>query len=468
MRRLALIAALITGCVSPGAGSASPSITVTPSTAPSVVTTSGPTTSPSPTPKNDTDWPAYHRDPARLGQGATGSFSSVDVAWTSGALDGDVYAEPLVVRGLAIVATERNSVYALDERTGATVWHTTFGAPVDGNSLPCGNIKPVTGITGTPVADPAAGIVYVVAFEQPAHHELYALDIATGATRFHRTVDAPGADPAVHQERGALALANGRVYVPYGGLAGDCGSYRGSVVGASATAATGDLVSYRVPNSREVGIWAPSGIAVDANGKLFVATGNGQDTAAYAFSDAVIRLSADLQVEDWWGPTDWLALDRTDTDVGSVGPSILPGGLAVVGGKSGVVYVLRAADLGHLGAEISKAKVCGAVFGGFAFAAGVLYVPCTDGLAAVQIGSNGSITPLWRGPRSASGPPILVAGAVWLTDPATGTLYALDPANGQTRFQRQLGAMQHFTTPGAAGTEILVVAGGHAIALQTR
>jgi outer membrane protein assembly factor BamB len=108
------------------------------------------------------------------------------------------------------------------------------------------------------------------------------------------------------------------------------------------------------------------------------------------------------------------------------------------------------------------------VFGGFAFAAGVLYVPCTDGLAAVQIGSDGSITPLWRGPRSASGPPILVAGAVWLTDPATGTLYALDPANGQTRFQRQLGAMQHFTTPGAAGTEILVVAGGHAIALQPR
>ena len=469
VRRLALIAVLCSACASPGATTANPSITVTPATAPpSAIGTPAATVSSSPSLKNDTDWPAYHRDAARLGQGAPGSFTTVDVAWTSGALDGDVYAEPIVVRGLVIVATERNSVYALDERTGGTLWHTTFGTPVDGNSLPCGNIKPVTGITGTPVADPDSGVVYAVAFEQPAHHELYALDVATGATRFHRPVDAPGADPKVHQERGALALANGRVYVPYGGLAGDCGNYRGSVVGVSATAATADLVSYSVPNSREVGIWAPSGIAVDANGKLFVATGNGQDTAAYAFSDAVIRLSADLQVEDWWGPTDWLALDSTDTDVGSVGPSLLPGGLAVVGGKSGIVYVLHAAALGHLGGEISKAKVCAGVFGGFSFAADVLYVPCTDGLAAVQIGSDGSITPLWRGPRSGPGPPILVAGAVWLVDPASGTLYALDLHTGQPRFQRQLGAMQHFTTPGAAGTEILVVAGGHAIAFQTR
>jgi outer membrane protein assembly factor BamB len=460
---LALLAALVTACASPAGVAATASITVAPSTAPPGATATLP---PTPSPKRDTDWPTYHRDPARLGQGAAGSFSAVDVAWVSGALDGDVYAEPIVVRGLVIVATERNSVYALDERTGATRWHATFGPPVDGNSLPCGNIKPVTGITGTPVADPASGLVYVVAFEQPAHHELYAIDAVTGMTRFHRTVDPPGADPKVHQERGALALANGRVYVPYGGLAGDCGNYRGSVVGASATAAVGDLLSYRVPNSREVGIWAPSGIAVDASGTLFVATGNGQDTQAYAFSDAVIRLSADLQVEDWWGPTDWLALDRTDTDVGSVGPSLLPGGIAVVGGKSGIVYVLRAADLGHLGGEVNKAKVCGGVFGGFAFAAGVLYVPCTDGLAAVQIGSDGSLRTLWRGPRSATGPPIVVAGAVWLTDPASGTLYALDLASGQPRVQRQLGPMQHFTTPGAAGTEILVAAGGTVIALQ--
>jgi len=482
--RVAVAAVILASCASPEVASRSPSASAAVS---STAVASVPAASASPSPSaatpspsraissvppaavsSDTDWPTYHRDGARLGQGVAGSFTAVDVAWTSGALDGDVYAEPIVARGLVIVATERNSVYALDARTGATAWRTTFGAPVDGTTLPCGNIKPVTGITGTPVADPATGFVYAVAFEQPAHHELYALDLATGAVRFHRTVDAPGADPRVHQERGALALANGRVYVPYGGLAGDCGNYRGTVVGASATSAAGDLVSYRVPNSREAGIWAPSGIAVDQNGKLFVATGNGQDSQAYAFSDAVIRLSADLVAEDWWGPTDWLQLDRGDVDVGSVGPSILPGGLAVVGGKSGFVYVLRADALGNLGGELNKAKVCASAFGGFAYAAGVLYVPCTDGLAAVQVGSDASLRVLWRGPRSATGPPILVAGAVWLVDPGSGTLWALDLGSGQVRFQRQLGAMQHFVTPGAAGTEILMAAGGKVIALQPR
>ena len=462
----ALLVVLVAACSSP-AGTAAPSITATPSTAAPSVARTG-TATPGASAKSDADWPGYHRDAARLGQGAGGSFTAVDVAWTSGALDGDVYAEPIVARGLVIVATERNSMYALDAKTGSTIWHTTFGAPVDASTLPCGNIRPVTGITGTPVADPAAGLVYAVAFEQPAHHELYALDVATGAVKFHRTVDAPGADPKVHQERGALALANGRVYVPYGGLAGDCGSYRGTVVGANAAANTGDLLSFRVANSREVGIWAPSGIAVNASGKLFVATGNGADTQAYAFSDAVLRLSADLQLEDWWGPTDWQTLDRGDTDVGSVGPSLLPGGRVVVGGKSGFVYVLNENALGNLGAEVNKAKVCGGAFGGFAFADGVLYVPCTDGLAAAQLGSDGGLTVVWRGPRSATGPPIVVAGAVWLTDPASGTLYALDPANGQVRFQRQLGAMQHFVTPAAAGTEILMAAGGKVIALQPR
>ena len=474
---VALAAVVFTSCATPGVASPSPNASPAASlTAPASLPRSSVSPSPSAATSSappaglssDTDWPTYHRDAARLGQGVAGSFTAVDVAWTSGALDGDVYAEPIVARGLVIVATERNSVYALDARSGATAWRTTFGAPVDATTLPCGNIRPVTGITGTPVADLAAGLVYAVAFEQPAHHELYALDVATGAVRFHRSVDAPGADPRVHQERGALALANGRVYVPYGGLAGDCGNYRGTVVGASATSAAGDLVTYRVPNSREAGIWAPSGIAVDQSGKLFIATGNGQDAQAYAFGDAVIRLSADLVAEDWWGPTDWLQLDRGDVDVGSVGPSILPGGLAVVGGKSGFVYVLAAGGLGHLGGELNKAKVCASAFGGFAYAAGVLYVPCTDGLSAVQVGSDASLRVLWRGPRSATGPPILVAGAAWLVDPGSGTLYALDLGSGQVRFQRQLGVMQHFVTPGAAGTLILMAAGGKVIALQPR
>ena len=416
------------------------------------------------------DWPTYHRDAARRGASAeVASFGSLEPAWQTDPLDGDVYAEPLVVGGRAIVVTERNGVYAFDARSGAPAWHTSLGQPVSASALPCGNIRPLSGITGTPVADPAAGLVYLVAFEQPPlHHELYAIELATGAVRYHRAIDPPGADPRVQQQRGALALANDTVYVAYGGLFGDCGPYKGWVVGAKAGSASGDLLRYQVPVSREGGIWAPSGIAVDANGKLYVATGNSDTQGSFDYDDSVLRLSPDLGLEDYWAPADWLALSRGDVDIGSIGPVLLEGGLLAQAGKNGVLYVLRADRLGTIGGELAKLKVCSRVFGGFAYANGVLYVPCTDGTAAVQVAPDGAARLLWRGPSGANGPPIVAGGAVWVCDYNAGVLYALDPAAGQARFQRAVGAMQHFTTPTAAGDLLLVAAGGRLVALRVR
>src|SRR5581483_1059938 len=101
-----------------------------------------------------------------------------------------------------IVVTEANSVYALNRGTGAVVWQKNLGAAVSGKSLPCGNIDP-SGITGTPVVDAGAGTIDVVAFlADGAHHELFALDLAGGAVRWHRPIDPPGLSPKVEQERG--------------------------------------------------------------------------------------------------------------------------------------------------------------------------------------------------------------------------------------------------------------------------
>lgn len=469
MRRSAALAiALIAAACAPVTGPApvgSPSAAVTPSPGAAAPSPSGPTSPAPPSP----DWPTYHRDLARTGVAMdVESFSGVDLAWQTDALDGDVYAEPLVVGGKAIVATERNGVYAFDVRTGAQLWHTTLGQPVVASTLPCGNIRPVTGITGTPAIDVQAGLVYLVAFEQPPlHHELYAIELATGAVRFHRGIDPPGAEVRVHQQRSALALANGNVYVAYGGLAGDCGNYHGWVVGAKAASASGDLLVYQVPTGREGGIWAPSGIAVDGAGRLYAVTGNSDSGGTYDYNDAVVRLSPDLKLEDYWAPADWLALSRTDTDIGSVGPTLLPNGLVVEGGKNGFVYLLRADRLGQIGGELAKLKVCAGIFGGFAFAGGVLYAPCTDGIAAVQVADQ-SFRLAWRGPRGALGPPIVAGGAVWVTDYNAGILYALDRASGQPRVQRTVGPMQHFTTPTAYGDLVLVVGGGRLVALRMR
>jgi outer membrane protein assembly factor BamB len=389
---------------------------------------------------------------------------ALDPAWQSDALDGDVYAEPIIAGGIAVVVTEHNVAYGFDARSGQQQWRTALGPAVDAATLPCGDIRPTSGITGTPVADAGSGMVYLVTFEQPAHHELYALGVHSGAVRFHRTVDAPNADPKTHQQRGALALASGNVYVPFGGLFGDCGAYHGSVVGMSAANAGGPLLSYQVPTPRQAGIWATSGIASDASGHLFVATGNGGSTSAFDLSNAVLRLSSGLGLEDYWAATDWLALSRSDTDIGSVGPTLVDNGLVIEGGKNGYLYSLHADALGGIGGEVAKVKVGGGIFGGFAYANGVAYVPCTDGIRAVRIGSDGSLAMLWRG--QGSGPPIVAGGAVWATAPGSGTLYALDLASGAVRVQRNVGTMQHFTTPTTYGDLILVAAGGRLVALR--
>lgn len=472
MRRHALTPAALLLAAACSAPTAIPPATAdAPGDAPTVApaTTSTPRSPPSAS-ATASDWPTYHRDLARTGATTeVASFSAVERAWQTEALDGDVYAEPLVVGGRAIVATERNVVYAFDARTGAPLWKRALGRPVDAGTLPCGNIRPVSGITGTPAVDVTAGLVYLVAFEQdPAHHhELYAVDLATGEVRFHRAIDPPGADPRVHQQRAALALANGNVYVAYGGLLGDCGPYHGWVVGTKAGTATADLLSYQVPTRREGGIWAPSGIAVDASGRLYVATGNSDTSGSFDLSDSVLRLSPGLALEDHWAPVDWLALSRADIDIGSVGPTLLPSGLVVEGGKNGVVYLLRAERLGQIGGELAKVQACAGIFGGFAYAADVVYVPCTDGIAGVRV-SEQSLRVMWRGPRAANGPPIVAGGAVWVTNYNGGVLYALDPASGAVRAQQTLGAMQHFTTPTAFGDLILVAAGGRLVALRMR
>jgi hypothetical protein len=191
-------------------------------------------------------------------------------------LDGAVYAEPLVVGKHVIVATEGDSLYALDPATGNVQWHTNFGSPVPQSTLPCGNIDPL-GITGTPVYDPATGLVFAVAEVSGPAHILVGVDAATGQVKVRRLVDTDGMDPRAHQQRSTLTLANGMIYIAYGGLDGDCSDYIGRVV-ASRTDGQGSLLVYRVPTTREGGIWAPPGAVVDTEGNLYVSVGNGAVT----------------------------------------------------------------------------------------------------------------------------------------------------------------------------------------------
>ena len=407
------------------------------------------------------DWTTWGHDTSRSGVTSDGpAAAGLHQAWTSGEVDGDVYAQPLVVGGSVIVATESNSVYAFDVTTGAMQWQQlNLGSPVSASSLPCGNVDPV-GITSTPVADPTNNRLYVVGMMQPAHHELFALALDTGSVLFHRTVDAAGSDPTVQNQRAALTLANGKVYVPFGGRFGDCGDYKGRVVAVAADG-SGQQSEYAVRANREGGFWAPPGPALASDGSLVIASGNSSGSGTFDDGNAVIRLSGDLGLVDEFAPADWSQLNSIDGDVGTTSPALLDGQRIFQIGKAGIGYVLDASHLGGVGGDLHHEKVCSRSIGGLAHEGNTVFIPCTSELDVVAISDSG-FSHTWTAPIRNPGPPIVAAALVWVLDVQAGTLHALDRESGTEVFSADVGTVTHFSAA-AAGHQTVFVAGGRKV-----
>ncbi|MFO0745127.1 MAG: hypothetical protein U1F43_05530 [Myxococcota bacterium] len=297
----------------------------------------------------------------------------------SASIDGPTYAHPLYWdagaggQDLVIVATEQASVYALDASTGAVVWQRSLGTPMPLAQLPCGNIDPL-GVTGTPVIDPATRTLYVDAMlkvDGAAHHRIFALSLADGATVAGWPVDASSVssggvdfDAPVQNQRGALALFAGSLYVPYGGHYGDCGDYHGWVIGVPlADPAHPQAWATRAPGA---GAWAPGGVSSDG-ASIFVSTGNGFGSSSWSDQEAIIRLapgpSFSQDEHDFWSPSDWKQLDNGDVDLGGSGPVLVtvagatPSALAVALGKDGKVYLVDRGDMGGVGDAVASKLV---------------------------------------------------------------------------------------------------------------
>jgi outer membrane protein assembly factor BamB len=459
----AFVVCMLGACAS-SARSGAPSSSTTTSNATSEVPPAG--TGPAgTTPPNvaGADWPTYDGDIARTGLSRNGPAAAGDVhkLWASPTLDGDVYAQPLAVGGRILVATENDSVYALNATTGAVVWKRHLGRPVPASSLPCGNVDPV-GITGTPVADAHSKRVFVVGMVEPGRHELFVLDSTTGRVVSSIAADARGADPAVQNQRGALSLSNGTVFVPYGGRYGDCGDYHGRLVTVAVSAAgLGRSASYTLPTQREGGFWAPPGPVIANDGSVLLASGNSSSSGTYDYGNSVVRISASLRLVDSWAPTDWASLNSTDTDVGSTSPVLLPGGRVFQIGKQGTGYLLDAAHLGGIGGELHSGDVCngGSVFGGIAHDGDVMYVPCSDGVVQVTVDGS-SFKTGWTASMSTPGPTVVAAGTVWVVATDRGDLIAIDQASGHELVTLRLGHVpSRFTSPAIGYRRVVVGAG---------
>src|SRR5947209_3887787 len=446
--RMASLAGIV--CLLVLAGCGGESATGSPAPTPTPVPTSA-TASPSPTARSS-DWTTYHHDNLRTGYiASTPDPHSLTATW-SRPLDGAVYAEPLVVGNHVIVATEGDSLYALDPVTGNVQWRRNVGTPVPLSSLPCGDIDPL-GITGTPVYDPATNLVFAVAEVTGPAHILVGVDVNTGQLKVKRSVDTDGMDPAAHQQRAALTLANGMVYNAYGGLDGDCSDYIGRVI-ASRTDGQGALLAYHVPTPREGGIWATPGASVDAAGNLYVAVGNGAVTQGqWDHSDSVLKLSPTLQLEDAFAPSTWASDNANDADLGSQGPVLLPGNFVFTAGKSGKGYVLHANALGGIGGQIDVQDVCTS-FGGAASVGSTAFIPCTNGVRQITVDTSGHMHQGWHASSNIFGSPVVGGHTIYSL--SNGTLYALNMNTGQPITSRNVGNTNRFATPTLSGTTIFV------------
>ena len=422
-------------------------------------------------------------------------------------LDGGVYGQPLVYNGSAYVGTENDTIYSLSATTGKVLWHLHVGTAVSTSvidsaptlSSGCGDINPL-GITGTPVIDTATDEI-VAAEEtevggnawQDIQHWLVAVSLTTHKEVWRRDIDPPHGNTASHyyipalQQRPALTLVGGRVYVEFGGLSGDCGQYHGYVVDLPATG-KGSLVSYQVPTQREGAIWETGGAFVSRQGNLYVATGNGSSNTVKDFDEgnAVVELSpTTLHRLGGWAPANWVKLNDADWDLGSAGPVPVPRtSLLFVAGKPATNrsfgYLMKESPLEGIGKGAFSGLVCrsGGAFGadatdviGTGKSAHIfVYVPCGSGTEAVEIhpASPFSFRRVWSSSTgSPDGPPVVAGGLVWALNWQSGGLYGMSPSTGQVTVSRSTDGLEHFATPAVGDKTLFVPTQGGVEAFRT-
>ena len=339
--------------------------------------------------RNDNSRSGVNRQELALNPATVSSstFGKLFSCPADGPLDGYVYAQPLYVPNLLIpgngmhnvvfVATENDSVYAFDADANPCkqLWQKSL-IPTGSQAVSNGNteIEPFVGITGTPVIDRSASVLYVVAASQtiqteigvpPTYsHWLYALDLATG----NEGIQSPGVeiasldsvfDSSVESQRAALLLDNGTVYIAFGsnGVPGD---YHGWLFGydSSSLKLTNDFDV--TPNLVHGGIWqSGGGPSADSNHNVFVVTGDGPfdvDRGGMSYSDSFLRFgTADglSKVADYFTPCDQAALEAAGEDVGASAPvlvldSLSQPNLLIGGSKNGSLYILNPYNMGGI------------------------------------------------------------------------------------------------------------------------
>lgn len=388
------IAAALTDCGGGGSTSTPPPPTGSPP----------PPSGPPPQPTTHTDVVTYRNDAGRTAQNLTESLLTLkNVSSTSFGLyrtlvvDGKVDAQPLYLAQLTIaggthnvvfVATEHDSVYAMDPVSGATLWHVSLlpSGETPSDDRGCGQVSPEIGVTSTPVIDRRAGphgAIFAVAMSKDAssnyHQRLHALDVTTGAELFNGPMSINPSysnptggtktfSPGQYAERAALLLENQTIYTSWTSHC-DIQPYSGWIVGYSeSTLAQTAVLNVAADSDAGPSIWmSGGGLTADSSGNIYLATANGKfDTTLTSaglpengdYGNSFLKLSTaggGLAVADYFSPSNEVAESNADLDLGSGGVMLLPDvtdstgvarHLLLGAGKDGNLYVINRDDMG--------------------------------------------------------------------------------------------------------------------------
>src|SRR5450631_4757922 len=335
----------------------------------------------------------YHNDNARTGQNVQETtLTPANVNSTqfgklfTVTVDGAVYAQPLYLANVSIgggthnvvyVATQHDSVYAIDADTGTQYWRKSLipagGSSVSsGTDLNCADILTEVGITGTPAIDSTTGTLYVVAkvkVNGVILQYLHALDVSTAAEKYAGPVSIQASVPGSasdgngsmvafnarqENQRPALLLENGHVVIGWSAHC-DTAPFHGWAMSYGATTLTQEGVYNSSPNGSGNGIWmSGAGLAADVSGDIFFATGNGTWSATDNGS-SIVKLGppsgSALPVLDYFTAYDQASLTSADDDMSAGGVVLLPTlsngkQLLAMLSKAGTIYLVDRSNLG--------------------------------------------------------------------------------------------------------------------------
>jgi len=434
-----------------------PSTTTTTATTSTTITTTTTTTLADPT-----DWATYGFDLERtshnprevtLGRDNVGRLGQIWATDVGGVVAASpVLASDVSVDGTALdllyIATAHGDLYALDAATGRVVWQRNLGSQV----TTCADMPgAVFGITDTPFVDRTTQSLFVVGGDGG----LYALDLATGATRAGWPLTITS-DPAHEHVWSAITLAGGALYVETASYC-DFTPYYGRVV-KIALPTPSVVETWYVTSSPGAGpggggIWGWGGASVDSSGDLYVATGNATTTLEnYGYAERVVRLSSALEVR----ASNYPGLTGYDVDFGTTPvPYQAPGcpGQIVVENKSGVVFVYQRDALAS--GPTQQVEI-----GDYALTSPLIGVPAYDpttrmvyvsnsadltggeyrhGLVAFSVGADCQLHLAWQQTQGMNGAvvssPTVANGVVYYGDGPGNELFALSGDSGAVLWQ---------------------------------